>query len=93
MLARLKHLGRPARVILCGVATMMIMPVLSSLGISIVPLTIIAIAWYVLGWFFWLGFAAELPEVSSGALLYLAISNATFILWAIYDLVILLVIA
>lgn len=86
-IARLNRLPRIGRVVLCGLVALMTMPILSALGVSPVPLILIGVGVYALGWFLWLGFGAELPAVSVGALVYLLVGAAALLVWAVYHVV------
>lgn len=91
--ARLDRLPRLGRVLLCGLVTLMTMPILSALGLHSILLVLVGVGVYALGWMLWLGFKPELPQVGLGALLYLLAGVGALLLWAIYNIVLLVLVS
>lgn len=91
ILARLNRLSRLGRIALCGLVVLMTMPLLSFLDLA--PLVAVALGLYVVGWFFWIGFGAELPPVSTGAVLFLLAGVGALALWLVYNGVLLVLLA
>ncbi len=91
-ITRLNRLTRLGRIVLCGLVVLMVMPLLSSF-LTLVPLLVIALALYGGGWFFWIGFGAQLPPVRTGAMLYILVGVGALLLWVLYNLVLLILLA
>ncbi|GAB4451111.1 MAG: hypothetical protein Kow00120_21420 [Anaerolineae bacterium] len=92
LVARLDSLPRLGRVILCGLVVLITMPLLTSF-LDLAPLVVVAVALYVIGWFFWIGFSAQMPKVGAGALLYLLFGLGALLLWLVYNGVLLITLA
>jgi hypothetical protein len=91
--ARLNRLTRVGRIALCGLVVLMTMPLLSSFDLDLVSVVVIGLALYAVGWLLWIGFDPKLPPVSTGAMLFLLVGLGALLLWALYYLVLLLLLS
>jgi hypothetical protein len=90
-MGRLNRIPRIWRIVLCGLVALMTLPILSSL-LNLTPLVIVGIGVYVIGWWLWIGFGAEMRTVGTGALLYLIIGVSVFVIWVLYHLLLLVLV-
>ena len=90
--ARLDRLPRLWRIALCGLVVLMALPLLSNL-FDVVPAVVIALGLYMVGWFFWIGFGAALPQVRAGAMLFLLVGVMALAVWVVYTVTLLVLLA